>query len=58
MIIRISIYDDYIEIFWNHGKKSRIKKGLKANSLCKVREGGVSRATQLFLDGLEKAFNL
>ena len=58
MIKRISIYDDYIEIFWNHGKKSRIKKGLKANSLGKVREGGVSRATQLFLDGLEKAFNL
>jgi site-specific DNA recombinase len=40
-IQRIAIYDDFIEIFWNNGKKTRCKKGLKSNSVSKVREGGV-----------------
>jgi hypothetical protein len=37
VIQRIAIYDDYIKIDWNNGKKTRHKKVLKANSVSKVR---------------------
>ena len=41
VIQRIIVYDDYIEIEWNNGKKTRHKKVLKLNSVSMVREGGV-----------------
>jgi site-specific DNA recombinase len=41
MIKRVSIYDDYIEIFWNNEKKTRIKKVLSTNFVSMVRKGGV-----------------
>ena len=56
-IQRIAIYDDFIEIDWNNGKKTRHKKVLKANSVSKVREGGVSHFTYQILKNLEKEFN-
>jgi hypothetical protein len=57
VIQRIAIYDDYIEIDWNNGKKTRHKKVLKANSVSKVRKGGVSHFTYQILKNLEKEFN-
>jgi hypothetical protein len=56
-IQRIAIYDDFIEIDWNNGKKTRHKKVLKANSVSKVREGGVLHFTHSIFEGLEKEFN-
>ena len=38
-IQRIAIYDDFIEIDWNNGKKTRFKKVLKAKFVSKVRRG-------------------
>ena len=52
VIQRITIYDDYIEIDWNNGKKTRHKKVLRANFVSKVREGGVSLSS--FIDEMEK----
>jgi len=57
VIQRIAIYDDYVEIDWNNGKKTRHKKVLKANSVSKVREGGVAHFTHSIFEGLEKEFN-
>ena len=58
VVERISVYDNYIDVVWRGGMRTRHgKKAPSGNELCKVREGGVVRATQLILDKLEKVFN-
>jgi hypothetical protein len=58
VVERITIYDDYIDVFWRGGIEAlHLKKAPQGSEPCKVRKGGVLHFTHSIFEGLEKEFN-